>query len=141
MTTLNTEQIAVADRTALAAKFIQWLETHEQPDGLFTDDVFVDVSLPQWRVQGQGPAAVQEIRVSGHPTTGRVSRHRVDPTPSGFVLEFEEVWHDGQDWYCRELMRADVRDGAIAELSVYCTGDWDEAREEEHRRTVRLLRP
>ena len=142
MTTLHTDgPIAVADRSELAAKFIAWLETHEQPDGLFADDVFCDLSLPQWRLQGHGPAAVQAIRVGGHPVTGRVSRHRLDPTPSGFVLEFEERWHDGQEWYCRELMRADVRDGAISEISVYCTGDWDESRVAEHAAAVSLLRP
>ncbi len=31
--------------------------------------------------------------------------------------------------------------GAVAELAVYCTGDWDEARQREHARTVTLLRP
>jgi hypothetical protein len=30
---------------------------------------------------------------------------------------------------------------AIAALSVYCTGDWDAARREEHARAVHLLRP
>ena len=26
--------------------------------------------------------------------------------------------------YAREMMRIEVTDGAIAELTVYCTGDW-----------------
>ena len=30
---------------------------------------------------------------------------------------------------------------AVAELAVYCTGDWDEARQREHARTVTLLHP
>ena len=59
-----------------------------------------------------------------------------------FVLEFEERWQqDGKDWYSRELARADVDNGAIACLSVYCTGDWDESRRAEHARAVQLLRP
>ena len=45
------------------------------------------------------------------------------------------------DWYCREMARADVEDGKISELSVYCTGDWDRSRVDEHHRTVKLLRP
>ena len=64
-----------------------------------------------------------------------------NPRP-GFVLEVEESWHDrGEDWYCRELFRADVTDGRISSLSVYCTGDWDAARVAEHRTAVHLLRP
>lgn len=141
MTALHHEPVAVADRSDLAALFIRWLETHEIPAGLFTDDVFCDLSLPQWRLQGVGPETVHQLRVGGHPITGSVVRHRIDPTPSGFVLEFEEEWDDHGHWYCRELMRADVRDGAISALSVYCTGDWDEQRVAEHAAAVRLVRP
>jgi len=39
------------------------------------------------------------------------------------------------------LFRADVSDGAISQLTVYCTGDWDRARVAEHAAAVRLLRP
>jgi hypothetical protein len=33
-----------------------------------------------------------------------------------------------------------VTDGAIAELTVYCTGDWDQARQAEHTAAVTLIR-
>ena len=39
------------------------------------------------------------------------------------------------------MARADVVDGAISHLSIYCTGDWDPALLERHRREVALLRP
>ena len=48
---------------------------------------------------------------------------------------------EGQQWYAREMMRIEVADGAIAQLTVYCTGDWDEARQAEHAGTVTLIRP
>ena len=44
-------------------------------------------------------------------------------------------------WYCRELFRADVPGGAICQLSVYCTGDWDRALVARHAEAVSLLRP
>jgi hypothetical protein len=34
-----------------------------------------------------------------------------------------------------------VTEGAIAELTVYCTGDWDQARQAEHATAVTLIRP
>jgi hypothetical protein len=43
-------------------------------------------------------------------------------------------------WYARELLRADVGDDGIAELAVYCTGDWDRQRQDEHARSVQLVR-
>ena len=71
-----------------------------------------------------------------------MTRWRADPMPGGFVFEFEERWNsEDQQWYAREMMRVEVADGAIAELTVYCTGDWDEARQAEHAAAVTLIRP
>lgn len=38
------------------------------------------------------------------------------------------------------MIRATVSDGRIAEVSIYSTGDWDQARQDEHARAVTLLR-
>ncbi len=129
-------------RRELAAKLIQFLETGAAPGGLFTADAFCDFTMPQWRLQAQGAEGIVSLRKGGHPAPGRVPRSRFDATATGFVLEVEEEWEqDGESWYCRELFRADVADGAVSQISVYCTGDWDQARVARHRETVPLLRP
>jgi len=126
----------------LAAKFIDFLETGTPPEGLFAAGAFCDFTMPQWRLQAEGAGDVVALRRSGHPGPGRVPRSRFDATATGFVLEVEEEWEqDGEWWYCRELFRADVADGAIAQISVYCTGDWDRALVARHRAAVKLLRP
>jgi len=126
----------------LAAKLIEFLETGDVPEGLFSPDMFCDFTMPQWRLQAQGREDAVRLRKSGHPGPGRVPRSRFDATATGFVLEVEEEWEqDGESWYCRELLRADVSDGAISQLSVYCTGDWDRAQVARHREMVALLRP
>jgi hypothetical protein len=126
----------------LAAGLIEFLETGTAPAGLFTADAFCDFTMPQWRLQAQGARDIVSLRKAGHPAPGRVPRSRFDSTASGFVLEVEEEWDaDGDSWYCRELFRADVAAGAIAQISVYCTGDWDSARVASHRQSVQLLRP
>jgi hypothetical protein len=128
--------------TALADAFLSYLETGRAPAGLFAPDVFVDFTMPRWRLQARGVAGALAQRRAGHPRPGRVPRSRFDPIPTGFVLEVEEVWDDGgEQWYCRELFRADVTTEGISELAVYCTGDWDGARRAEHAREVTLLRP
>lgn len=81
--------------------FVRFLETNTAPEGLFTEDVFLDLTLPQWRLQTYGRDA----------------------------------------WHCRELMRGDIRDGALGEVSVYCTGDWSPDIQAAHTREVTLLRP
>ncbi len=68
---------------------------------------------------------------------------RADPTPDGFVFELEERWTDTsrESWYAREMLRATVIEGRISEISIYCTGDWDQARQAEHAQTRTVLRP
>ena len=125
----------------LAEQVISFLETGAAPEGLFTDDVFCDFTPPQWRLQAAGIEDTVALRRAGHPAPGRVPRSRFDETRTGFVLEVEEEWEqDGESWYCRELIRADVSDGSISQISVYCTGDWDRERVARHAATVPLLR-
>ena len=135
----------VADRpetTMTVANLIRFLETGVVPDGLFAADAFADLSLPQWWIQAATAEEVVAIRAQSHPFPGQVRVERVEQTDHGFIVEFEERWvNEGQRWYCREMIRADVVDGRIAELSIYCTGDWDEARQREHAAAGQLLRP
>ena len=126
----------------MALRLIRFLETGDAPPGLFAESVFCDFTVPLWRLQARGLEPVLALRRHGHPGPGRVPRGRCDPTPAGFVPEVEKRREqDGESRYCRELIRADVAGEAIAEIAVYCTGDWDSARQAEHRRAVRLLRP
>jgi hypothetical protein len=126
----------------LAARFVDFLETGRVADGLFAPDLFTDFTMPTWRLQAVGIDDALALRRAGHPMPGRVARSRLDRTERGFVLEVEERWDgDGDSWYCRELFRADVTDGSICELAVYCTGDWSSARVAEHRAQVSLVRP
>ncbi|MGZ4483183.1 MAG: hypothetical protein ACXVX8_13270 [Blastococcus sp.] len=133
---------APADARARADEFIEFLETGTPPPGLFAPDVFLDFTMPTWRLQALGRDDAVALRRGGHPAPGRVPRSRFDPTPSGFVLEVEETWAEGGDsWYCRELFRADVGPEGITRMSVYCTGDWNSARVAEHAAAVSLIRP
>ncbi len=141
MTALTTSA-ALEAALRVVTRLVQWLETGQVADGLFTDDVFCDFTVPTWRLQAQGADAVPAMRRGSHPAPGRVPRLRYDPTPTGFVLEWEEEWDEHDDhWYCREMLRAEVVDGAISSLSVYCTGDWSAAHRARHATEVTLLRP
>ena len=126
----------------LARRFTEFLETGTVPDGLFAADVFCDFTMPKWRLQAEGVPGLVALRKAGHPGPGKVPRWRCDPTPNGFVLEFEERWEqDGKDWYSRELARADAPRGVVSALSVYCTGDWDADHRAKHAASVKLIRP
>lgn len=80
-------------------------------------------TMPQWRLQAEGLGSVVALRRQGHPGPSSIPRRRCDATATGFVLEIEERWtRAGQDWYCREMIRAAVEGGSISNISVYCTG-------------------
>ena len=123
-------------------RFVAFLETGET-DGLFAPDVFADITLPHWRVQAQGADEVVASKNGLHPPKGRTRVEQVYPATRGYTMKVEERWEaDGRQWYCREAFVCDLdAEGRITELSVYCTGDWDEAAVARHAEAVTLLRP
>jgi hypothetical protein len=138
---MSAAQAPTATGTAVA-DLIRFLETGVVADRLFAPDLFADLSLPHWRIQTDTAADILAERVAGHPFPGQVRVERVEHTGHGFTIEFEERWeHEGQHWYCREMIRADVEGDTIVDMSIYCTGDWDEAKQREHAASVRLIRP
>jgi hypothetical protein len=112
-------------------------------DGLFAPDVFADITLPHWREQAVGAEEVVAIKTRMHPPGGRTRVEKVVAAPHGYAVKVEERWGaDGQSWYCREAFLCDLDEqGRITELSVYCTGDWDERAVAEHAKAVTLIRP
>jgi len=142
MSTVTVPLVTEPDATTAVAQLIRYLETGVAPDGLLAPDVFADVTFPQWRVQTGTADELLAVRRDGHPWPGQVRVERVEPTDRGFTMELEERWeHDGQHWYSREMIRADVVGASIVEIAIYCTGDWDEAVQRAHADAVPLLRP
>ena len=140
--TLAAERQDARQTDAVVAGLIHYLETGDVPDELFAADVISDVSLVCWRLRGVTAAEAIAVRTSGHPFPGHVRVERLDRTERGFVLQFEERWvHEGQEWYCREMIRADVQGGHLVDMAVYCTGDWDQARQRAHADATSLPRP
>jgi hypothetical protein len=143
MTAVAATGVVLAEASVrLAETLVRWLETGDRPDDLFAEGLFLDLSLPQWRLQEASADRAFGIREGEHPYPGRVRVEGLDQTARGFLLQFEERWEaEGQEWYCREMMHCVVADGRISELIVYCTGDWDAEVQRRHAGQVRLFRP
>lgn len=123
-------------------RFVAFLERGET-GGVFAPDAFADLTFPQWRVQAEGRAELIAARARTHPQPGTVRIEKVLAGPSSYALKVEERWDDGgQRWYCREGFVCEIDEQArITEISLYCTGDWDEATVARHAEAVTLLRP
>ena len=109
---------------------------------VLTDDVFLDGHPPFWRFQLQGRDTFAAWLRGYSPDGADVTVARTIPTATGFVTELvgrhEE---DGQEMTDRKIVLCEVRAGRVAELTVYCSGDWDADLRARHVAETQLLRP
>ena len=77
--------MAPSDARARAGELVAFLETGTPPAGLFAPDVFLDFTMPTWRLQAQGAEDSLALRSGGHPGSSRVIRSRFDPTPGAWT--------------------------------------------------------
>jgi len=144
-TTTQPRPVLTAGAHASLDRFVRFLETSgtDTPDGLFAPDLFADLTFPRWRVQVQGADALVDARRTTHPQQGVVRVELATGDDRAYAVKIEERWRDGgQDWYCREGFVCQLDDrGRIVDFTLYCTGDWDEARVREHAAAVTLIRP
>jgi len=143
MTTQAARSSALDARTAeqLSLAFNRVFETL-QPDGdLFTADVFFDLNMPAWRFQMQGQKAFTTQLKQISQGKSRVEIVRTVATVSGFVTEHVEHQDvNGEDLSARRLWLCEVRDGRIAEVIGYCSGEWDEELRERHAAEAPMIR-
>jgi ketosteroid isomerase-like protein len=109
---------------------------------VLTDDIFLDGNPPLWRFQLEGREIFDTWIKSFLPHGAATTVVRTIPTVSGFVTEFvgrhEE---DGEEIADRKILLAEVRGGRIAELTVYCSGDWNTELRARHAAETQLIRP
>jgi len=143
MTTSTVPESTGSITGLVADRLVDFLATGQGGEELFAPDVFGDLSLPHWRIQTTSAEDLLRVRRGGgHAGGGNVRVERLLAGPTWVLVQFAERWPAaGQRWYAREMVLADVRDGRIVELTVYCTGDWDEETQQRHATTVRLPRP
>jgi hypothetical protein len=125
----------------LAERLADVFRTSEVGDVL-AENVFFDGHPPFWRFQIAGRDAFAAWLAGYAPDGGEVTVVRTVPTATGFVTEMTGR-HDehGETMTDRKIILCDVRDGAIAELAIFCSGDWDADLRARHAEEAELLRP
>jgi ketosteroid isomerase-like protein len=112
-----------------------------QATDVLADDVFLDGNPPLWRFQLQGRDAFDAWIKSFMPDGADTTVVRTVPTVTGFVTEFTGRHdQDGLEITDRKILLAEVRDGRITELTVYCSGDWDTDLRARHAVETQLIR-
>lgn len=141
MSALETTVLDGSAARQLSERLADVFRTGEVGDVL-ADDVFLDGHPPFWRFQIAGRDAFAAW-LGGYLTgTAEVTVVRTVPTATGFVAELTGRHdEDGRGMTDRKLVLCEVRDGRIAELSVFCSGDWDPELRARHAAETELLRP
>jgi len=113
-----------------------------EADDVLTDDVFLDGNPPLWRFQLQGRDNFDRWIKSFMPHGADTSVVRTIPTATGFISEYVGRHdEDGEDITDRKIVLAEVRGGRIAELTIYCSGDWNAELRARHAAETTLIRP
>jgi hypothetical protein len=112
------------------------------PGDLFTSDFFLDGHPPFWwfQIQGLEPFTAWLGEYVAHGPA--VDVVRTTTTDEGFLSEHlvSETVPDRGLLTARRLHVCVVRSGQIAEMTVFCSGDWDEALRERHAAEASILR-
>jgi hypothetical protein len=133
-TTRSIEQLS----RALAGVF----RTGEVGD-VFTDDVFLDGHPPFWRFQIQGLDDFSRW-LAGYVAHGpEVTVTHTLATDAGFLTEHLSAEHDPDrgELTGRKVLICTVRGGRVAEMTVYCSGDWDADLRARHAAEAPIFRP
>jgi len=100
-------------------RLVAMFATATVPDGLFTDDVVVELNVPHASQRLQGLATVGS-RVPEMLSPGTVEEQRFLPAIGGFVIEVALR----ATAYSRQVCIARTRGGLVEHLAIYCTGDF-----------------
>ena len=141
MTELASTVLDDATAQEMSERLADVFRTAEATDVL-ADDVFLDGNPPEWRFQLQGRDHFDAWIKSFMPHGADTTVVRTIPTVTGFVTEFVGRHIEDRDEITdRKILLAEVRDDRITELTVYCSGDWNEELRTRHAAETELLRP
>lgn len=121
------ESTLLDDATAqeLSERLADVFRTADVGDVL-TEDVFLDGHPPLWRFQLQGRETFAAWLKDYSPDGADITVVRTIPTVTGFVSEFVGGHSENGELITdRKILLCEVRGGRIAELTIYCSGDWD----------------
>lgn len=113
---------SVADRIVACLEAVD----HDGLAALYRPDALLDVNVPEWRYQLQGPAAIRQQFREEAVASPRVVGLRPTVTADGVVVELETRFdHEGEGRLWREVHIFHTDGEMVWEHTVYCTGVWD----------------
>lgn len=122
---------------ALALGLAEAMSSGTVPDGVFANDVFLDLNVPEWRFQLQGLDTLRHM-LAADLDPAPIETMRLTPGIGGFVLELAV---ENERYYGRRLYNVRTSGGLIAEVTMFCTGDWSLEQRARQQAEAPMLRP
>jgi len=142
MSTAEVDRTIIEHDTEMLSERLAEVFRKSEVGDVFTPDVFFDLNMPVWRFQLEGPAAFEAFLRELNPDGVELTTGTTTPTASGFVVEHQDrKIEDGHEVTSRKLLLCDVREGQIAAVVVYCSGEWDEELRARHAAEAPMIRP
>jgi hypothetical protein len=95
------------------------------PPGIFSPDAALDATVPHWRFNRRGEAAVRDELSGWYHDPGRFEALSRTPLPGGELVEFTLSWEEGGVPHaCHQAHVLRLADGRITADTVFCGGRW-----------------
>jgi len=110
---------------AVVDRFLDGIRAGQLPDGIYAPDATLDATVPGWRFQVAGEAAINDEygRWFGHPSRFQaLERHAIDGGEIVRYLQSFEV--DGQPHAAHHAHLLTIVDDRIVADTVFCGGRW-----------------
>jgi len=113
------------ETTSVVDALLNAIETADVRAELFTDDVVLDATVPNWRFEVRGRDDVTEQLRDWFADVGKFEVVRREPLPQGELVEFTLHWtENGIPHACHQAHILRLTDGRISADTAFCGGRW-----------------
>jgi len=114
---------------------------HGIPADLYAPDAILDATVPMWRFEKHGPAAIAEQLSRWFDVPGELTELSVTDLPTGAVVRFtEECVEDTGPWIVRQAHVLTTSGGRITRQEAWCGGRWQPALQAEMQADLERVR-
>jgi hypothetical protein len=113
------------ETTSVVDALLHAIEAADVQADLFTDDVLLDATVPNWQFTVSGRDAVTEQLRDWFADPGKFETVRREPLPHGELIEFTLHWNEnGIPHACHQAHILRLTDGRISADTAFCGGRW-----------------
>ena len=105
--------------------FLAGIEGAAFPEDIFSEDIVLDATVPNWRFRLHGSGAVRDELGRWYADPGQFGELRRIEIDDGEVVEFTLSWEEaGVSHTCHQAHVLRLRNDRIAGDTVFCGGRW-----------------